>query len=89
MPDDMLEDAIMISKKALDEHDFESQGVEVRARLDLTEFSCRLLRLSKSTWMISGSHIGTFSLVRASAATLSMRETALCTSRLNRARFPS
>lgn len=29
MPDDMLEDAIMISKKALDEHDFESQGVEV------------------------------------------------------------
>ena len=29
MPDDMLEDAIMISKKALDEHDFESEGIEV------------------------------------------------------------
>ena len=29
MPDDMLEDAITISKKTLDEHDFESQGVEV------------------------------------------------------------
>ena len=29
MPDDMLEDAIMIAKKALDEHDFEAEGVEV------------------------------------------------------------
>ena len=29
MPDDMLEDAIMISKKSLDEHDFETEGVEV------------------------------------------------------------
>ncbi len=29
MPDDMLEDAIAISKKTLDEHDFESDGVEV------------------------------------------------------------
>ena len=29
MPDDMLEDAITIAKKALDEHDFEEQGVEV------------------------------------------------------------
>lgn len=29
MPDDMLEDAISIAKKTLDEHDFESQGVEV------------------------------------------------------------
>ena len=30
MPDDMLEDAIAISKKTLDEHDFETDGVEVR-----------------------------------------------------------
>jgi len=30
MPDDMLEDAIAVAKKALDEHDFEEQGVEVR-----------------------------------------------------------
>ena len=29
MPDDMLEDAIMVAKKALDEHDFETQGVDV------------------------------------------------------------
>jgi hypothetical protein len=29
MPDDMLEDAIMIAKKSLDEHDFETEGVEV------------------------------------------------------------
>ena len=32
MPDDMLEDAITISKKALDEHDFETEGVEVRLK---------------------------------------------------------
>ena len=29
MPDDMLEDAIVVARKALDEHDFESEGVEV------------------------------------------------------------
>ena len=29
MPDDMLEDAIAIAKKTLDEHDFETDGVEV------------------------------------------------------------
>lgn len=29
MPDDMLEDAITIAKKTLDEYDFETQGVEV------------------------------------------------------------
>lgn len=33
MPDDMLEDAIAISKKTLDEHDFESDGVEVSSGL--------------------------------------------------------
>ena len=32
MPDDMLEDAIAISKKTLDEHDFEAEGVEVGCR---------------------------------------------------------
>ncbi len=29
MPDDMLEDSISIAKKTLDEHDFETDGVEV------------------------------------------------------------
>ena len=29
MPDDMLEDAIQISKQALEENDFESKGVDV------------------------------------------------------------
>ena len=33
MPDDMLEDAITVAKKALDEHDFEEQGVEVSIRI--------------------------------------------------------
>ena len=32
MPDDMLEDSIAIAKKTLDEHDFETDGVEVSAR---------------------------------------------------------
>jgi hypothetical protein len=32
MPDDMLEDAIMVAKKALDEHDFEEEGKMVSAR---------------------------------------------------------
>lgn len=35
MPDDMLEDAITIAKKTLDEHDFESQGVEVSSKFTL------------------------------------------------------
>ena len=30
MPDDMLEDSIAIAKKTLYEHDFETDGVEVR-----------------------------------------------------------
>ena len=29
MPDDMLEDVILVSKKALDEYDFEEQGTQV------------------------------------------------------------
>merc|ERR1712086_1243463 len=29
MPDDMLEEVIAISKKALDEHEFEEEGVEI------------------------------------------------------------
>ena len=32
MPDDMLEDAIQISKQALDENEFEQNGVEVSNR---------------------------------------------------------
>ena len=45
MPDDMLEDAIMISKKSLDEHDFETEGVEVTLfNHAYFEFECRLPR---------------------------------------------
>jgi len=33
MPDDMLEDSIAIAKKTLDEHDFETDGVEVSLTL--------------------------------------------------------
>ena len=33
MPYSMLEDAITVSKKALEEHDFEEQGVEVSGNL--------------------------------------------------------
>ena len=29
MPDDMLEEVIQVAKKALDEHEFEEEGVEV------------------------------------------------------------
>ena len=36
MPDDMLEDTIAIAKKTLDEHDFETQGVEVRLLIQNT-----------------------------------------------------
>lgn len=41
MPDDMLEDAITIAKKALDEHDFETEGVEVRTNSGVNAL-CRL-----------------------------------------------
>ena len=34
MPDNMLEDAIQISKRMIDEHDFESNGVEVSEEFD-------------------------------------------------------
>lgn len=36
MPDDMLEDAIMVAKRALDEHDFETQGVDVSTYKHIT-----------------------------------------------------
>ena len=35
IPDDILEDAIYVSKKALEEHDFESEGVEVRYKYSI------------------------------------------------------
>jgi hypothetical protein len=38
MPDDMLEDSIAIAKKTLDEHDFETDGVEVSTFKSLTLF---------------------------------------------------
>jgi hypothetical protein len=39
MPDDMLEDSIAIAKKTLEEHDFETDGVEVGRFKSLTLFS--------------------------------------------------
>jgi len=33
MPDDMLEDSIAIAKKTLDEHDFETDGVEIAKKV--------------------------------------------------------
>ena len=57
MPDDMLEDAIAISKKTLDEHDFETDGVEVTKRTNVL----RLQRKSRSIWMRNGSSTGMFS----------------------------
>ena len=35
MPDDMLEDAITVAKNALETHDFEEQGVEVSAKIEI------------------------------------------------------
>lgn len=65
MPDDMLEDSIAIAKKTLDEHDFETDGVEVSSFKSLTLFLndtlSRLQERSRSTWMTSGSPTGTFS----------------------------
>jgi hypothetical protein len=65
MPDDMLEDSIAIAKKTLDEHDFETDGVEVSTFKSLTLFLndtlFRLQERSRSTWMTSGSPTGTFS----------------------------
>ena len=43
MPDDMLEDAITVAKKALDEHDFEEEGVQVRTTLNSRLFCRQLL----------------------------------------------
>ena len=40
MPDDMLEDAIAVAKKAMDEHDFEENGSLVSAKPPI----CRLLK---------------------------------------------
>ena len=59
MPDDMLEDAITIAKKSLDEHDFESEGVEVSIFIGFIIH--RLRDLLRSIWMISGSPTGMYS----------------------------
>ena len=54
MPDDMLEDAIQISKKAMDEHDFEEHGVDVSLLIKffqpyLREYKFQLLSQTKSS----------------------------------------
>lgn len=90
MPDDMLEDSISIAKKTLDEHDFETDGVEVGINalfhnLDLF----RLLERSRNTWMRSGSPIGTYSWESPSVVTQSMSETGSCTLLSSPARSPS
>ena len=38
MPDDMLEDVITVAKKALEEHEFEEEGVEVSTELLIIQF---------------------------------------------------
>ena len=43
MPDDMLEDVITVAKKALEEHEFEEEGVEVSS---LFERSSSILQIS-------------------------------------------
>ena len=49
MPDDMLEEVIQVAKKALDEHEFEEEGVEVSypngAVTDLNSYVIRLRAL--------------------------------------------
>ena len=76
MPDDMLEDAIQVSKTILDEHEFETNGVEVSfiifyfAATNLIFNFYRSLRKLKHIWIKNGSHHGTYSLVNLSVATL-------------------
>lgn len=100
MPDDMLEDSIAIAKKTLDEHDFETDGVEVSRRLTfkyivvmfLDRFSYlygRLPKKSRSTWMRNGSHTGTFSWENLSVAIQCMSATASCILHSSLARSPS
>ena len=52
MPDDMLEDAIMISKKSLDEHDFETEGVEVTliSNLILMQIAKKVKKYMDEKW---------------------------------------
>ena len=78
MPDDMLEDAILVSKTILDEHEFETNGVEVsfiififcRRSANVIFDLFRSLRKLKHIWIKNGSHHGTYSLVNHSVATL-------------------
>lgn len=44
MPDDMLEDVILVAKQALETHEFEEQGVQVSARHSADPRACRLRR---------------------------------------------
>ena len=70
MPDDMLEDAISVSKKALEEHNFEEEGVEVRYFLlkplltreqTKTNLYFRLQESLKNIWTTAGNLTGTCS----------------------------
>ena len=49
MPDDMLEDAIQVSKTTLDEHEFETNGVEVSFIIFLF---CRRTKLNLFTFYL-------------------------------------
>ena len=95
MPDDMLEDAIQVSKTILDEHEFESNGVEVSfiifyfAATNLIFNFYRSLRKLKHIWIKNGSHHGTYSLVNLSVAMQFTRKTDSSISLLNIIKFPS
>ncbi len=41
LPDDILEDAITIAKKALEEHDFEAEGTEVSYWCSFLGIDCK------------------------------------------------
>ena len=102
MPDDMLEDSIAIAKKTLDEHDFETDGVEVsrcfyntfkilmsKQRLK-SYLSCyRLPERSRSTWTRNGSPTGTYSWASHLVVTQCTSATASFTSHLSPAKSPS
>ena len=96
MPDDMLEDAISVAKKALEEHDFEEQGVEVRYFSFIFWALCKrlikLFRLQESlrnTWTTTGNLTGMCSLASSLAATPFTNVTVLSTSALRRAKYRS
>ena len=88
MPYYMLEDAINVSKKALEEHDFEEQGVDVSLNCGrYLKCDCRLRKLSRNTWMTTTNPTGTSSLANRLDATLFTRRRDSLTSLSRPAKF--